>query len=158
MVCHGELYRSRPAPARLTGFYLLISTGGVIGGILVGVVAPLVFLLYSELHLGLLSCVVLLAVVAWRDPDLTPFLRRRAGAGRGFRAVEIANRDEPGGATRESTWVVLSRSPAFFERLESVSLDARRAGLVRIRDADPAAYRAIRAWTDDYSNLFQILR
>src|SRR6185503_15767527 len=27
MVCHGELFRLRPAPARLTSFYLTISAG-----------------------------------------------------------------------------------------------------------------------------------
>ena len=29
LLCHGELYRRRPAPARLTEFYLWISLGGV---------------------------------------------------------------------------------------------------------------------------------
>ena len=32
MVCHGELYRLRPAPAHLTGYYLMISAGGALGG------------------------------------------------------------------------------------------------------------------------------
>ncbi|MDY7011633.1 MAG: fused MFS/spermidine synthase [Planctomycetota bacterium] len=56
MVCHGELYRLRPDPRHLTGYYLMIATGGAIGGILVAVVAPLVFNTYLELHLGLLAC------------------------------------------------------------------------------------------------------
>jgi hypothetical protein len=379
LVCHGELYRIRPEPERLTGYYLLISVGGVIGGVLVGVVAPHVFLLYSELQIGLLTCAVLFSLTAWRDRALFPVLRRRLGAGLilgalglivamsvvltvsqlrdtiytkrnffglirvrdvgrddpgedrhlelahgstlhgiqfvaeplrrlptlyygpisgvgfvmqsfdspegravglvgmgaatlaaygtaddhfcfyeidpdvvhvaktyftfladteatweavvgdgrlrlerdagmffdilvldafgsdaipvhlltieafqlyerrlkeggviafhisnhhldlapvvsriaaqlGFRAVEIANRDEPGGPTGEATWVVLSRKQAFFERLETVSLAARKSGVVRIWDADPERYRAIRTWTDDYSNVFQILR
>ena len=33
LLCHGEVYRRRPAPARLTEFYLCVSLGGVIGGI-----------------------------------------------------------------------------------------------------------------------------
>src|SRR5258708_31355289 len=41
--CHGELYRTRPAPRHLTAFYLTISAGGALGGLLVAVVAPLVF-------------------------------------------------------------------------------------------------------------------
>lgn len=41
--CHGELYRRRPEPARLTEFYLWTSFGGVIGGIFAGLIAPHVF-------------------------------------------------------------------------------------------------------------------
>jgi hypothetical protein len=40
MVCHGELARRRPAPAFLTSFYLMVSVGGAIGGLLIGFVAP----------------------------------------------------------------------------------------------------------------------
>jgi SAM-dependent methyltransferase len=43
MVCHGELVRARPSPARLTEFYLWISIGGVAGGIAGAIVSPLVF-------------------------------------------------------------------------------------------------------------------
>jgi hypothetical protein len=41
--CHGELYARRPAPARLTSFYLWISVGGVIGGVFAGLLAPNLF-------------------------------------------------------------------------------------------------------------------
>jgi len=40
MVCHGELARRRPAPRYLTSFYLMVSVGGAIGGLLVGFAAP----------------------------------------------------------------------------------------------------------------------
>src|SRR5712672_112628 len=43
LVCHGELYRRRPAPTHLTAFYLWISAGGAIGGAFAGLVAPYVF-------------------------------------------------------------------------------------------------------------------
>jgi hypothetical protein len=43
LVCHGELARDRPAPEHLTAFYLWMSVGGVIGGLLNGLVAPVVF-------------------------------------------------------------------------------------------------------------------
>lgn len=43
LACHGELYCRRPAPARLTEFYLWTSLGGVIGGIFAGLIAPNVF-------------------------------------------------------------------------------------------------------------------
>ena len=40
---HGAMYRLRPAADRLTGFYLLMSVGGVLGGIFAALVAPLLF-------------------------------------------------------------------------------------------------------------------
>src|SRR3954454_2636386 len=43
MVCHGELSRSRPAAHYLTGFYMWMSAGGVIGGIFAGLIAPNIF-------------------------------------------------------------------------------------------------------------------
>jgi hypothetical protein len=43
LVCHGELYRRRPAPAFLTEFYLWVSLGGVIGGAFAGLAAPYLF-------------------------------------------------------------------------------------------------------------------
>jgi hypothetical protein len=42
-MCHGELARTRPAPRYLTGFYLWMATGGVVGGIGAGLIAPHVF-------------------------------------------------------------------------------------------------------------------
>jgi protein-L-isoaspartate O-methyltransferase len=43
MMCHGELARTKPAPSRLTEFYLLMSLGGVLGGVFNGLLAPLIF-------------------------------------------------------------------------------------------------------------------
>jgi MFS family permease len=57
--CHGELYRLRPAPRHLTGFYLTVSAGGALGGVLVAVVAPLAFSGYYELGLGLAAAALL---------------------------------------------------------------------------------------------------
>jgi len=62
MFCHGELYRARPAARHLTAFYLTISAGGAIGGLLVAVVAPLAFHAYYELGLSLVALAVLAAV------------------------------------------------------------------------------------------------
>ncbi len=52
MMCHGEVYRLKPAASALTSFYLTISAGGAAAGLFVGVVAPRVFSGYWELHLG----------------------------------------------------------------------------------------------------------
>ncbi|MEK6243005.1 MAG: fused MFS/spermidine synthase [Pseudomonadota bacterium] len=62
MFCHGELYRARPAARHLTAFYLTISAGGAIGGLLIAVVAPLAFHAYYELGLALVALALLAAV------------------------------------------------------------------------------------------------
>ncbi len=53
MFFHGEMARMRPAPAYLTRFYLMLSLGGAIGGVTVGLVAPHVLPAYYELGVGL---------------------------------------------------------------------------------------------------------
>jgi len=63
MVCHGELYRIRPHPARLTTFYLMVSIGGAIGGAIINFVAPFVFKGFWELPLSLAFCWLLFLVV-----------------------------------------------------------------------------------------------
>ena len=40
---HSEMFRTRPDPSQLTGFYLMMSLGGVIGGFFCAIVAPLIF-------------------------------------------------------------------------------------------------------------------
>jgi hypothetical protein len=56
MVCHGELYRLRPEPRHLSAFYLWVSVGGVVGGILVTLVAPRLFVTFAEYPLALAAC------------------------------------------------------------------------------------------------------
>jgi len=63
LVCHGELVRRRPEPARLTQFYLVISAGGAAGGLFVGLIAPLIFPLYLEMHLAIAVCCALTLAV-----------------------------------------------------------------------------------------------
>ena len=48
LVCHGELARRRPAARHLTAFYMWMSTGGMIGGIAAGLIAPQVFSWVAE--------------------------------------------------------------------------------------------------------------
>jgi len=43
MVCHGELIRRRPSVKNLTGFYLWMSFGGMLGGLFAGLMAPQIF-------------------------------------------------------------------------------------------------------------------
>jgi hypothetical protein len=67
MVCHGELVRRKPPLRHLTLFYLMLSVGGALGGMLVGLVAPAVFTAYFELPLGLFLCAALVVMVLWRE-------------------------------------------------------------------------------------------
>jgi hypothetical protein len=43
LACHGELALLKPAPASLTRYYLVISIGGALGGLINAVVAPVLF-------------------------------------------------------------------------------------------------------------------
>jgi len=48
MLSHKELYRTKPDPKHLGAFYLMIATGGVLGGVFVGIIAPLIFKSFFE--------------------------------------------------------------------------------------------------------------
>src|ERR1700735_3114309 len=48
MACHGELARTRPAAKYLTGFYVALSFGGMIGGLFAGLIAPFSFSWIAE--------------------------------------------------------------------------------------------------------------
>ena len=48
MSCHGELARTRPPAKYLTGFYVALSFGGMVGGLFAGLIAPLLFSWIAE--------------------------------------------------------------------------------------------------------------
>jgi hypothetical protein len=64
MVCHGALALDRPEARHLTGFYLWLSAGGVLGGAFTALAAPLLFTRIVEYPLMLV-----LACVLARRPD-----------------------------------------------------------------------------------------
>lgn len=82
LVCHGELVRLRPSPARLTEFYLLISAGGALGGVFVSLIAPAIFATLFEWTIALLLSFAL-GVAVW----LGPFARSKAS---GLRVALVA--------------------------------------------------------------------
>lgn len=53
MFYHGELSRLKPSPRHLTGFYLMLALGGAVGGLAVGVAAPLTLHAFYELGIGI---------------------------------------------------------------------------------------------------------
>jgi hypothetical protein len=68
MICHGELVRLKPHPRHLTGFYLMVSLGGAAGGLFVGLLAPLLFVGFWELHLALFGAATCLWLLGLREP------------------------------------------------------------------------------------------
>jgi hypothetical protein len=73
MSCHGELARLKPHPKYLTQFYVMISAGGALGGLFVGLLAPHVFRAYYELPLGLVACAFVILIALKQDSTLEWF-------------------------------------------------------------------------------------
>ncbi len=59
MFCHCELARRKPHPAQLTSYYLMLALGGALGGLFVGLAAPLLFSRFLELPIGISACVLI---------------------------------------------------------------------------------------------------
>ena len=72
MVCHGEMVRDRPPTRYLTEFYMLMSVGGVLGGIFNALIAPVIFNSLAEYSLAMVAACMLL-------PPLVPNEETEAG-------------------------------------------------------------------------------
>ncbi|MDQ0474826.1 fused MFS/spermidine synthase [Labrys wisconsinensis] len=83
LMCHGELYRLRPGARDLTAFYLLMSLGGVLGGLFTGLVSPLVFNGIYEYP------ILIVLALACMPAAAAPRLRRAAAELAGF-ALAVA--------------------------------------------------------------------
>jgi hypothetical protein len=76
LLCHGDLARTRPPAEHLTGFYLLISLGGVLGGLFNALLAPVLFASVFEYE----AVLVLACLLLPSPPPTTRFyLERRLG-------------------------------------------------------------------------------
>jgi hypothetical protein len=56
MVCHGTLFRHRPAEASASRFYLAIAAGGALGGLFTAAIAPRMFSSVAEYPVALIGC------------------------------------------------------------------------------------------------------
>jgi len=74
-VAHGELARGRPAPEHLTAYYLWISLGGALGGVLIALITPLLMRASTEYLL-----LVLLALLVRRSSARPGRAHRRRDA------------------------------------------------------------------------------
>ena len=70
MVCHGELARLKPDPKYLTHFYLMMSAGGALGGLLVGLLAPHLLNALYEMPASLVLTAALVTYVLRQDDEL----------------------------------------------------------------------------------------
>jgi spermidine synthase len=70
LACHGELARTRPPARYLTGFYLWLSLGGVLGGLINAVAAPLLLVNVLEYPLALALACLLLPAAARQENTL----------------------------------------------------------------------------------------
>jgi SAM-dependent methyltransferase len=78
MVCHGELARLKPDPKYLTHFYLMMSAGGALGGLMVGLLAPHFLNALYEMPVSLVVTAALVSYVLRQDDELT-WVRRWYG-------------------------------------------------------------------------------
>jgi predicted O-methyltransferase YrrM len=78
LVCHQRLSATRPSPRHLTEFYLLLSLGGVLGGMFNAFLAPVIFSTVAEYPLAL----ALTALARpWNAAAFSPRLAATAVAG-----------------------------------------------------------------------------
>ncbi|MCI0705688.1 MAG: fused MFS/spermidine synthase [Planctomycetia bacterium] len=72
LMCHYELARDRPSPQHLTTYFLIMSLGGVLGGIFNSLVAPLVFPHAYEYPLALIvACLMVPRLLGEKSSDST---------------------------------------------------------------------------------------
>jgi SAM-dependent methyltransferase len=73
LVAHARLSSERPGPERLTTFYLLMSLGGMVGGVLAALVSPVIFNSVLEYPLAIVLALSILPASAFvRTPGTVP--------------------------------------------------------------------------------------
>ncbi len=71
MYCHSKLVARKPAAEHLTYFYLMISAGGAIGSLVVGMLATRILRGYFELPIGIALCAFVLLFMEYRKNIVT---------------------------------------------------------------------------------------
>jgi hypothetical protein len=138
MVCHGELARDRPPTRYLTGFYLWMSVGGVLGGLFNALVAPLIFPGIVEYPLALvLACLLTPALEGEKGTRLGPVLGTGLmafllGAGLALLVAALGRTDLPGLAAGPATTIALWVGAALLAALVLVGASAPGRGGDRV--------------------------
>ncbi|HXK05817.1 MAG TPA: fused MFS/spermidine synthase [Verrucomicrobiae bacterium] len=118
MVCHGELARLKPHPKYLTQYFLMISAGGALGGLLVGLMAPHVFKALYEMPAGLGVCAVV-ALIAFRATPDWSWLEELLSPGRLLLAAILIG---VLGYRKDSIWLAIFRERSFEDNTEKTIL------------------------------------
>jgi hypothetical protein len=132
-VLHGETYRLRPRPERLTAFYLCVSVGGLLGGLFVGILAPMIFSSFLEIKVALLLCILILSLLSLSGGQQ---LREAVKARKAFAAVLLALNIAFGafvcmqGMARENGIVHRSRNFYGTFTVSEFEADTRHAGRI----------------------------
>lgn len=71
MTCHGELARTKPGPRHLTGFYLMTSVGGALGGLFVAFIAPKTFNALYEFPIAIVFAPLAVLAVYYTDEGIS---------------------------------------------------------------------------------------
>ena len=128
IICHRQLYESRPDANHLTEFYMLMSLGGVLGGMFVSLLAPLMFNKVLEypllLIVGVAATTDLLTDQKLRDVLRKPWLPIAAFIGL---LALVAFTAKDGGS--HLLFTVRTLEIAFFGACLALMLQAKRMGL-----------------------------
>src|SRR3569832_98036 len=110
MICHGELVRVRPVAQHATLFYLLVSAGGALGGILVAIGAPLLLPDYWEYQIGLVATVALAFVAIALSQERVDRSWLFGGLGFALVAIAILVAPQAGGLGKNKKTVASARN------------------------------------------------
>lgn len=83
LVCHGEMAKDRPSTKHLTEFYLLMSFGGMVGGMFNGILAPVIFVYVWEFSIAVIAACFLrpkLKEGGWADDMVANVLNPKPAA------------------------------------------------------------------------------
>jgi hypothetical protein len=88
-LCHGELHRLRPGTEKLTVYNLSISLGGVLGGVFVALLSPLLFTDITEFPVSLVVSALLIWICVEMDRRKMPTPGHRIIYGRVLAALIV---------------------------------------------------------------------
>jgi len=146
MICHGEVFRLRPAPAGLTGYFLTIAAGGALGGTFVALAAPHLFNRFIEYQIALVGTAVLLLAALWLDPA-SPLHRGRQLAAWMASSVVMAclviafvkQLDKESVEVTRTKHVDASGNETWTNRIDAVTVSVSRNfyGVLSVKERDP---------------------
>jgi hypothetical protein len=101
---------------------------------------------------------VIAAHISNRNLDLSPLFYGLADRN-GMNALNVVTlKDRPEQLISRSNWMIITRESGFLDALTESFRPWMERGVIGLYVGDPQRYRSVALWTDDHSNLFQVLR